>query len=189
MNDSARRLSIQVTIILLGVAFLIKLFSLQVLDPTYQLAAENNVVERVIKYPYRGLIYDRNGKLIVYNEPVYDLEVIPKEVIIEDTLSFCQVFGLTRQEFEEKMMKAKKYSSVKPSIFIKQISNKDFAAVQDFLIDYPGFRIQSRSDRGYAPQRAGQCAGLYWRNQQGAAQARFYAHPLPAGRLYRHQWH
>ncbi len=150
MNDSARRLSIQVTIVLIGVVFLIKLFSIQVLDPTYQLAAENNVVERVIKYPYRGLIYDRNGKLIVYNEPVYDLEIIPKEVIIEDTLAFCQAFGITLQEFEEKMMKAKKYSSVKPSVFLKQISNKDFAAVQDFLIDYPGFRIQSRSDRGYA---------------------------------------
>ena len=150
MNDGARKLAIQITIILIGVVFLIKLFSIQVLDANYRLAAENNVVERVVQPSYRGLIYDRNRKLIVFNEPVYNLEVIPKEVRVEDTLAFCRVFGITQQEFEEKMLKAKKYSSVKPSIFIKQISNKNFAAVQDFLIDYPGFRIQARSDRGYA---------------------------------------
>jgi len=150
MNDSARKFAIQITIILIGIVFLIKLFAIQVLDPTYQLAAENNVVERIVQYPYRGLIYDRNGKLIVYNEPVYDLEVIPKEVVIEDTLSFCRAFNITPEAFKEKMQKAEKYSSVKPSVFIKQISNKNFAAIQEFLIDYPGFRIQARSDRGYA---------------------------------------
>lgn len=149
MNDSARKFVIQATIVLVGLVFLLKLFSIQVLDVDYQLKAENNVVERVIQYPYRGLIYDRNRKLIVFNEPVYDLQVIPKEVKIEDTLAFCRVLDITQQEFDEKMLKAKKYSSVKPSVFVKQISNKNFAAIQDFLIDYPGFRIQARSDRGY----------------------------------------
>ncbi len=150
MNDNIRRYAIQIAFIVIGLLFLIKLFSIQVLDSNYQIAAENNVVEKVVQYPFRGLIYDRNGKLLVYNEPVYDLEVIPKEVAIKDTAAFCGVFNITEQEFVEKLQKAKKYSSVKPSVFLKQISNKNFAFVQEFLVDYPGFRIQAKSDRGYS---------------------------------------
>ena len=128
---------------------MIKLFFIQVLDENYRLAAQNNVMQRLVDYPYRGLVYDRNGKLIVYNKPVYDLMVVPREVELKDTAAFCQHLGITLAEFEEKLTKAQTYSWYKPSVFLKQFSNEDFAAMQDLLIDYPGFYIIPRTVRAY----------------------------------------
>ncbi len=91
------------------------------------------------------MIYDRNGKLIVFNTPQYNLTVTPKEVSGLDTLKFCQVFQITMDEFKDKMDKAKRYSYVQPTIFIKQLSNEDLAQVQDFLVDFNGFRIEART--------------------------------------------
>lgn len=133
----------------IALIFLVKLFTIQVLDIEYKLKAESNIVEKVTRYPFRGLVYDRNGKLVVFNAPVYDLEVVPKEVELTDTLAFCKLFNITKEEFVEKLEKAKNYSYVKPSVFIKQISNRTFATVQDYLINYPGFRIQARTNRAY----------------------------------------
>lgn len=149
MKNSNRKYIIRLTIVLVAATFLTKLFAIQVLDIEYKLKAENNIIERVIRYPFRGLIYDRKGKLIVFNAPVYDLEVIPKDVKLADTLGFCKLFDITKEEFVEKLKKAKRYSYVKPSPFIKQISNQTFASVQDYLINYPGFRIQARTNRAY----------------------------------------
>lgn len=147
--NSSRKYIIRLTIILIAAIFIIKLFALQVLDITYKLKAESNIIEREVRYPFRGLIYDRKGRLVVYNAPVYDLEVVPKDVKLKDTLAFCQLFDITKEEFIEKLEKAKRYSYVKPSTFIKQISNRTFASVQDYLINYPGFRIQARTNRAY----------------------------------------
>ncbi|MFP4089145.1 MAG: peptidoglycan D,D-transpeptidase FtsI family protein [Cyclobacteriaceae bacterium] len=149
MKNSNRKYIIRLTIVLIAFIFIVKLFAIQVLDVGYKLKAESNIVEKVTRYPFRGLVYDRNGKLIVFNAPVYDLEVVPKEVELTDTLAFCKLFNISKEEFIEKMDKAKKYSYVKPSIFIKQISNRTFATVQDYLINYPGFRIQARTNRAY----------------------------------------
>jgi len=140
---------VRFTFIAIGVIFLIKLFFIQVLDENYQLAAENNVMQRLIEYPFRGLIYDRNGKLIVYNKPVYDLMVVPREVELQDTVNFCRQLGISEDAFSEKMFKAKSYSWYKPSIFLKQFSNEDFASMQDFLVDYSGFYIIPRTVRAY----------------------------------------
>lgn len=149
MKNSNRKYIIRGAVVLIAVVFIIKLFSIQVLSTDYRNKAESNIVEKEIRYPFRGLVYDRNGKLIVFNAPVYDLEVIPKEVDLTDTLAFCELFDITKEDFVEKMQKAKQYSYVKPSVFIKQISNKTFATVQDYLINYPGFRIQARTNRAY----------------------------------------
>lgn len=151
MNDSRKNV-IQLIVIVTAIIFLIKLFSIQVLDDKYAQAATSNIIHRVVEYPYRGLIYDRNGKLIVYNTPQYDLTVIPKEVTKLDTLHFCKLFGLTPEEFKaryKKMSTTRGFSYVKPNIFIKQLSNKDLARVQDFLVDFPGFDIQARTTRAY----------------------------------------
>ena len=134
---------------LVAAIFLMKLFAIQVLNDEYALKANNNIIERIVRYPFRGLVYDRNGKLVVYNAPVYDLEVVPKDVELKDTLAFCQLFNITKEEFAEKMEKAKTYSYVKPSVFVKQISNTNFAQIQDYLINYPGFRVQARTNRAY----------------------------------------
>jgi len=149
MNES-RKYIIQLVFILTGIIFLIKLFSIQVLDNKYAEAATSNIIHRTIEYPYRGLIYDRNNNLIVFNEPQYNLTVVPSEVQNIDTIKFCQVFEITHEEFTTKMEEAKDFSYVQSSIFIKQLSNKDLARVQDYLVDFPGFNIQPRTTRGYA---------------------------------------
>ncbi|MDX1627387.1 MAG: penicillin-binding protein 2 [Fulvivirga sp.] len=148
MNES-RKYIIQLVIVLTGIIFLVKLFAIQVLDSTYAEAATSNIIHRVVEYPYRGLIYDRNGKLIVYNTPQYNLMVVPTEVDDLDTAKFCEVFEITRDEFEKKMEEARDFSWVQQSIFIKQLSNKDLARVQDLLVDFKGFDIQARTTRAY----------------------------------------
>ncbi len=147
--NSSRKLVIPAVIVLIAVIYLIKLFSIQVVDERYALAATDNVVQRVVEYPYRGLIYDRNGKLMVYNTPEFDLTVVPNDVQDLDTTLFCKIFNITSEEFIEKMAAAKAYSWRKPSIFIRQLSNVDLAKSEDYLVDFKGFNIQSRTTRAY----------------------------------------
>lgn len=148
MNDS-RKLVIPGVIVLISVIYLVKLFSIQVLNQKYAEAAQGNIVQRVVEYPYRGLIYDRNGNLMVYNTPEYDLVVIPQQVDDLDTAKFCRVFNITREEFNEKLQEAKDYSWVKPSVVIRQLSNEDLARTGDHLVNFRGFDIQARTTRAY----------------------------------------
>ncbi len=147
--DNSRKYIIQLVIIMVGITFLTKLFSIQVLDTKYAQAANSNIINKVIDYPYRGIIYDRNGELIVFNTPQYNLTVIPNDVDKLDTTKFCEVFNLTKEEFNEKMDRSKDFSYVQPSIFIKMLSNQDLAKVQDYLVDFRGFNIQARTTRAY----------------------------------------
>ncbi|GAA5041892.1 penicillin-binding protein 2 [Marivirga lumbricoides] len=144
-----RKYYIPAIFIVVGIIFLIKLFSIQVMDSRYKLAAENNVINKVIEYPYRGLIYDRNNKIIVHNTPTYDIMVVPKEVQVGDTAKFCSLFDITREEFENKVAAAKKYSYIKQSLFFPQLSNREFASIQDKLIEYKGFYPVARTVRNY----------------------------------------
>ena len=135
--------------ILVGLTYLARLFYLQVLDDTYSLGASKNSIKRVIEIPYRGQVYDRNNELVVYNTPVYDLYVTPKQVRIADTTAFCRMMNISLSDFDSIMGLAKNYSSVKPSLFVKQLSKEDFARIQDALVDYPGFEPVSSSMRTY----------------------------------------
>lgn len=134
---------------LVGLAYLARLFYLQVLDDTYSLGASKNSIKRVVEVPYRGQIYDRTGKLIVYNTPVYDLYVTPKQVKIPDTAAFCRMMAMTPSDFDSIMGLAKNYSLVKPSLFVRQLSKEDFARIQDALVDYRGFEPVISSMRTY----------------------------------------
>ena len=145
-----RKYVIQGIFLVVGIAFLIQLFAIQVVDKSYRQAAEENIVQEVIEYPYRGLLLDRNGEIIVYNEPQFDLMVTPKQVIALDTLGFCELLEITRSEFDAKLAEAKDYSYVKPSIFYKQISNTEFARIEGKLDQYKGFVIQPRIVRAYS---------------------------------------
>ena len=147
--NSSRKLVIPAVIVLIAVIYLIKLFSIQVIDERYSQAATDNVVQRVTEYPYRGLIYDRNGNLMVYNTPEFDLTVVPKDVQNLDTALFCRIFNITKEEFNEKMVAARTYSWRKPSVFLRQLSNVDLARSEDYLVDFNGFNIQSRTTRAY----------------------------------------
>jgi penicillin-binding protein 2 len=114
--------------------------------------ADSNAILRQVDYPVRGLIRDRNGKLIVYNTPEFKLEVLLKDVKNFDSARFCSVFGLTREELRKKFreMKARKeYSPYKPTLFLNQLSVTDFAKIQDYLDEFPGFYVQARTTRAY----------------------------------------
>ncbi|MBD2701800.1 peptidoglycan glycosyltransferase [Spirosoma sp. BT702] len=134
---------------LVGLTYLARLFYLQVLDDTYSLGASKNSIKRVVEIPYRGQIYDRNNQLIVYNTPVYDLYVTPKQVKIPDTSAFCRMMDITRADFDSIMGIAVNYSPVKPSLFLRQLSKEDFARIQDALVDYRGFEPIISSMRTY----------------------------------------
>jgi penicillin-binding protein 2 len=94
-------------------------------------------------------MYDRNGKLLVYNNPIFDLMLVPKEFQVGDTTQFLEIFGINKQQLIDAYKAAKKYSLVKPSPLIKQISTTNFARIQDYLIDYPGIFIMTRAVRSY----------------------------------------
>ncbi|TDE10307.1 penicillin-binding transpeptidase domain-containing protein [Dyadobacter psychrotolerans] len=133
----------------IGLIYLSRLFYLQVLDESYSIVSSSNSIKRVIEIPFRGQIYDRTGKLIVYNTPVYDLLVTPSKARVEDTLRFCSVLGIERRDFDSLMTAASVYSRNKPSIFLRQLSKEDFASIQDVMVDYSGFQFAKSSLRTY----------------------------------------
>ncbi|MFY8037141.1 MAG: peptidoglycan glycosyltransferase, partial [Cyclobacteriaceae bacterium] len=161
MNEGRKEI-LQLVIVLVGVIFLIKLFFIQVLDNKYAELADSNAILRQVEYPFRGLISDRHGKLIVYNTPEYDVTVILKDVKNFDSTRFCEVFQISREELRKrfKEMKARKeFSAVKPTLFIDQLSNEDFAKVQDRLDEFPGFYIDARTTRAYTTQALANALG------------------------------
>lgn len=158
MNDQ-RPVVIIIFVFIVGAVLLTKLFMIQVMDDSFMKRAERNAIQRVVDHPYRGLVYDRNGKLLVYNNPIFDLMIVPKEFEVGDTTRFLELFGITKEHLIESYQAARKYSSVKPSTFIKQISTNDFARIQDFLIDYPGLFITTRSVRSYPEPVAAHALG------------------------------
>jgi len=132
-----------------GAIFIGKLFFLQVIDDTYEKAADNNAIRKIIQIPFRGEVYDRFGKLIVYNTPVYDLYMIPRKAVVKDTNHFCRVFRVTKEYFIKTTQRARAYSRVKPSLFLKHLSKEDFASVQDAMVDFPGFFFETNAFRTY----------------------------------------
>jgi penicillin-binding protein 2 len=155
MNEGRREV-IQLVMVLVAIIFLIKLFLIQVADKTYEDLANANAIRKDILYPVRGLIYDRNGKLIVYNSPEYDLLLVLKELKHLDSAKFCSVFDITQRDLKERFkgmygeIKNRKASELQPYPFIKQLSNKDFAKIQDHIDEFQGFYIQARTTRAYS---------------------------------------
>lgn len=135
--------------LILGIIYLARLFQIQVLDPSYKLSADNNVLRYVTDYPARGLIYDRNGELLVFNEAHYDLMVVPGQVRNIDTLEFCQLLGIEQEVFERRMRQAREHSRFRPSVFESQISKNVFAVFQEKMFRFPGFFVQPRTLRKY----------------------------------------
>ncbi|MFL0685007.1 MAG: penicillin-binding protein 2 [Algoriphagus aquaeductus] len=158
MKDQ-RPVVILIFIFLVSVILLAKLFTIQVLDDSFMKRAERNAIQRIVDHPYRGLVYDRTGKLMVFNNPIFDLMVVPKEFKVGDTTRFCQLFKISKEQLIEGYNAAKNYSRVKPSPLIKQISTTDFARIQDFLVDYPGLFIMTRSVRSYPTPTAAHALG------------------------------
>jgi penicillin-binding protein 2 len=154
-----RKYVVQAIFLVVAMVFGARLFYIQVLDGSYKLAADRNTLQRIVQTPYRGLIYDRNHKLLVQNTPVYDLMVVPREVKRLDTARFCQVMQMTVEEVREGLKAAKVFSRVKASPLVQNLSTPELAAIQDNLIDFPGFSIQARMARAYATQNLAQALG------------------------------
>jgi penicillin-binding protein 2 len=151
MNEGRREI-IQIAFIVVALIFLVKLFFIQVIDRKYADLADSNAILSKKDYAKRGLIKDRNGKILVYNTPEFDLLIIKKEIKSLDSARFCEVFSKTpeqlRQLFKD-LRQRREYSQVKPTIFLSQLSTLDFAKIQDNIDEFPGFYIQPRNTRAY----------------------------------------
>ena len=160
MNVSSDRRNVILLIFFtVGFIYLIRLFYIQVIDKTYSLSATNNVIRVVTDYPSRGLIYDRKGKLLVYNEPVYDLMIIPKQAKMSDSTELCKLIGISSDDYKDKYIKARRYSPIKPSLFEKQLSVETYATLQEKLYKFPGFFVQPRTLRKYPKPEAAHLFG------------------------------
>jgi penicillin-binding protein 2 len=158
-NYFERRYVITGIFITIAVVLLARLFYIQIIDDRYALFANRNVLRTTIVYPARGAITDRNGKILVQNEPVYDIMVIPKQVLPFDTIEFCHMIGIDKAGFDKRFSKAKKYSPYRASIFEKQLSVRLYAPFQERLSDFPGFYVQPRTVRTYPDSAAAQFLG------------------------------
>lgn len=136
-------------VVVAALILIARLFHIQIVDKTYRVSAANNALRPVIQYPARGLIYDRNGELIVYNQAAYDLLVIPVQTSVFDTSRFNQILGITMEEFRSRMKSAVSYSRRAPSVFMKMISSETYALLQEEMYRFPGFYVQARTLRKY----------------------------------------
>ncbi len=154
-----RKYIIGALLILASLVILARLFSMQVMDSSYKLSAENNSRREVIQYPARGLIYDRNGKLIVSNQAAYDIMVNPSQLEPFDTADFCSILNITKESLEQRIQKAISYNRYAPSIFMKQMSAEISSVLQEKLYKYPGFFVQTRTLRRYSKNIAAHVLG------------------------------
>ena len=144
-----RKLLLLILVLISGVVFASRLFYLLIYDTSFEKLSENNAIKIQYDYPQRGYIFDRNGKLLVSNQPSYDVMVIPREVKPLDTLEFCKLLKLTKKELITKLEKARVYSPRLPSVVIPQLTKAEYAYLSEKMHKYEGFYIQKRSLRDY----------------------------------------
>ncbi|PID90513.1 MAG: penicillin-binding protein 2 [Bacteroidetes bacterium] len=144
-----RRLSISAIFIAVALVILAKLFYIQVINTSYRVSADSNVLRRIVQYPARGIIYDRKGDILVYNEAVYDLMVVPSRVKAFDTMRLCRLLEITPDDVRVGLAGAKAYSYYKESLFAKQLSQRVFGRFEEHLYEFPGFYAQPRTLRSY----------------------------------------
>ena len=144
-----RKLLLAGLTLIIGILFISRLFQLQVVNTSYQRLSDNNAILEISDYPERGFIYDRNGKLLVANQAAYDIMIIPENVIPFDTISFCELTGVSKERLIKSLKKARRYSKRLPSVIINQISKETYATLQEQMWKYEGFFIQKKSLRDY----------------------------------------
>ena len=150
-----RRFVVGGLVLLILLVYVIRLFFLQVVEEKYKVMAQDNAFLTRTVYPARGMIYDRKGELLVYNQPAYDLVVTMRDVKELDTLDLCNTLGITREIFDDRMHEIKDrsknpgYSSYTQQTFATQLSGQDYGALQTRLYKYEGFEIRPRTIRQY----------------------------------------
>ncbi|MBP2691962.1 MAG: penicillin-binding protein 2 [Muribaculaceae bacterium] len=154
-NLEKRKYVISGFIIVIALIYLIRLFDLQIQDSRYKASADSNAFLKKTIYPSRGLIYDRNDQLVVYNQPAYDVMLIPRDVQPFDTVDFCRTLNITPEQLVKRFadMRDKRlnpgYSAYTPQRLIAQLSSQDYGRLQEKLYRFPGFFIQKRILRQY----------------------------------------
>jgi len=147
-----RKLLLLTIVILVGIVFIARLFYLQVYGGYEYNVFEDSAIKKEYNYPKRGYVYDRNGKLLVANQPSYDVMVIPRDVEPLDSIEieeFCTHLKITKEDYFKKLDRATRYSPRLPSPFVAQLSKIDYAVLQEKMRKYRGFYIQKRSLRLY----------------------------------------
>lgn len=145
-----RKVLLPTLIIIAASLLVIRIFYLQVIDDSFKLKSENNAIKIKYDYPERGYIFDRYGKLLVANQPSYDIMVIPRDIKKDLNIAeFCELLDITKEEYEKKIAKAKVYSPRLPSVFLAQLNKTEFAAFQEKIRKFEGFYFQKRSLRDY----------------------------------------
>jgi penicillin-binding protein 2 len=154
-----RKYIIQGIFIVAALILLGNLIYIQVASDKYFLDANNNALRKTYIYPARGVIMDRNQKVLAQNQPTYDLMVIPNEVKPFDTLSLCRVIGISKHDFDRQFKKAKSHSRYQASIFQKLLSVETYALLQERIANFKGFYVQKRTIRYYPDSIGGQLLG------------------------------
>ncbi len=163
-NNRNRQFTIQLVFILASVLLVIKALQLQVLDDSYRRNADATAIQNYTVYPARGLIYDRNNKLLIYNTPAYDIMLTYNQVDWKtiDTTKFCSLLGVSKEYFNQntsKNWKDRRYSKAVPFSFMDKVSPEMCARFQESLYEFPGFFIQLRHARGYPHHNAAHLLG------------------------------
>lgn len=178
-----KRLLLSSLVILIGITFLGRLSYLQIFSFSPDQIAEDPAIKTIYDYPERGYIYDRNGKLLVGNDPAYDVMVIPREVKPLDTLEFCSLLNLEKEKFIKQLRKARIYSPRLPSVLVHQLSKEDYGRLQEKMRKYKGFYIQKRSLRYYDTNSAANVLGYISEvNERDLAKNKYYVQGELTGR-------
>lgn len=167
INDTLQNRRYVITFIMSAiiVVYILRLFTIQILDSKYKQGADSNAFLKKTQFPPRGLIYDRNHTLLVYNKPAYDIALIMREIRDVDTLAFCKALNIDKAFFIRRVAEIKDrkknngYSSYTPQLFMAQLGIEDIATLQQSMYKYPGFYIQSRTLREYAYPNAAHVLG------------------------------
>ena len=180
-----RKTKLLIGLCMAALIIICKLFSIQILDDNYKMAAENNSLVYNTIYPTRGIIHDRNGKILVGNKMSYDLMVTPREVKEFDTLEFCKALGVSQEFVREKMNEYKMYRSKigwRTVVMIKQMPQETYMKFAEIEYKFPGFRGQARTIRDYPYNAGGNLLGYvsevdaaYIKKHEGEYQAGDYA--------------
>lgn len=160
-----RKFVIGLAAMIIVLIYILRLFDLQIMTDDYKKNADSNAFLNKIQYPSRGAIYDRNGKLLVFNQPAYDITFVPREVTQLDTADFCRALNITREQFDQRMKDVKNrwmnpgYSKYTHQTFMTQLSSEECGVFQEKLFKFPGFYIQRRTIRQYTYNSAGHVLG------------------------------
>lgn len=150
-----RKYTIGGIVVLIVLVFIIRLFSLQIMSDDYKRNADSNALLQRVKYPPRGLIYDRFGRLLVFNQPAYDITVVMKEVVKFDTLELATALGVPKDFLVKRFRDIRNrninpgYSRYTHQVLLTQLSSEDCAVFREKLFNFPGFYIQARTVRQY----------------------------------------